>query len=101
MPEVQKSGARAGAGRPGGAACQRHLHRASRARHQIVAALSLEFEDRHDAPEIEACVERVETRVRAEMPQITALFVKPQTTGAWERRRKDLEAVAKAAKAGA
>jgi len=55
---------------------------------EIVAALSLEFEDHMTAPEIETCVERLEAKLRKEMPQITALFVKPQTTGTWERRRK-------------
>ncbi|MER8630355.1 cation diffusion facilitator family transporter [Mesorhizobium opportunistum] len=55
---------------------------------EIVAALSIEFEDHLAAPEIEACVERIEARLKAEMPEITRLFVKPQTTGTWEQRRK-------------
>jgi cation diffusion facilitator family transporter len=59
---------------------------------EIVAALSIEFEDDVSAPEIEACVERIEARLKAEMPEITRLFVKPQTTGTWERRRKAVEA---------
>ena len=62
----------------------------------IVAGLSIEFEDHTTAPEIEACVVRLEARLQEELPEITSLFVKPQTTGGWERRRKDLEAVAKA-----
>jgi divalent metal cation (Fe/Co/Zn/Cd) transporter len=44
------------------------------------------------APEIEACVERIEARLQAEMPEIARLFVKPQTTGTWERRREAVEA---------
>jgi divalent metal cation (Fe/Co/Zn/Cd) transporter len=57
----------------------------------IVAGLSIEFEDRLTAPEIEECVERIEARLRTELPEVTSLFVKPQTTGRWERRRRLLE----------
>lgn len=59
---------------------------------EIVAGLSIEFEDHLSAPEIEACVERIETRLKAEMPEIARLFVKPQTSGSWEKRRKVIEA---------
>ncbi|MDX8532050.1 cation diffusion facilitator family transporter [Mesorhizobium sp. VK25A] len=55
---------------------------------EIVAGLSIEFEDHLTAPEIEACVERLEARLQKEMPQISKLFVKPQATGTWEQRRK-------------
>jgi cation diffusion facilitator family transporter len=59
---------------------------------EIVAGLSIEFEDHLTAPEIEACVERLEAQLKKEMPEITRLFVKPQTTGTWEKRRKIVEA---------
>lgn len=59
---------------------------------EIVAGLSIEFEDHLPAPEIEACVERIEARLKAEMPEISNVFVKPQTTGTWERRRKAIVA---------
>jgi cation diffusion facilitator family transporter len=59
---------------------------------EIVAGLSIEFEDHLAAPEIEACVERIEGRLKKEMPEITRLFVKPQTTGTWEQRRKLIDA---------
>jgi divalent metal cation (Fe/Co/Zn/Cd) transporter len=59
---------------------------------QIVAALSAEFEDRLTAPEIEACVERLEAKLRAERPEIIALFVKPQTSGTWAERAHRLDA---------
>jgi divalent metal cation (Fe/Co/Zn/Cd) transporter len=59
---------------------------------EIVAGLSIEFEDHLSAPEIEACVERLEARLKEEMPEITRLFIKPQTTGTWEQRRKAVEA---------
>lgn len=58
---------------------------------EIVAALSVEFEDHLAAPEIEACVERIEARLKKEMPEIARLFVKPQTSGTWEKRRKVIE----------
>ncbi|MBZ9706903.1 cation diffusion facilitator family transporter [Mesorhizobium sp. ESP7-2] len=58
---------------------------------EIVAALSIEFEDHLSAPEIEACIERLEARLRKEMPEITRLFVKPQTSGTWETRHKLIE----------
>ncbi|WP_061934306.1 cation diffusion facilitator family transporter [Aureimonas sp. AU22] len=57
---------------------------------QIVVALSAEFEDHMTAPEIEACVQRIETRVRAEQPDVTTLFVKPQTAGTWAQRARSI-----------
>lgn len=60
---------------------------------EIVAGLSIEFEDHLKAPEIEACVDRLEARLKEEMPQITRLFVKPQTTSTWEQRSRIVEAV--------
>jgi len=59
---------------------------------EIVAGLSIEFEDDLRAPEIEACVERLEARLKEEMPEISRLFVKPQAARTWERRRKTIEA---------
>lgn len=53
---------------------------------QVVVALSAEFEDHMTAPEIEACVARVEARIKAEHPEVTTLFVKPQTAGTWALR---------------
>jgi divalent metal cation (Fe/Co/Zn/Cd) transporter len=54
---------------------------------QIVVGLSAEFEDALSTPEIEACVERIEAKLREAAPEITGVFVKPQTAGTWERRR--------------
>lgn len=59
---------------------------------QIVAGLSVEFEDHVQAPEIEACVERLEAAMKKANPDIVTLFVKPQTTGTWKARRKKIEA---------
>jgi cation diffusion facilitator family transporter len=57
---------------------------------QIVAALSAEFEDCLKTPEIEACVNRVEAAIKAAHPEITILFVKPQTPETWKARRDAL-----------
>jgi cation diffusion facilitator family transporter len=53
---------------------------------QIVAALSAEFEDALTTGEIEACVNRVEDAIKSAHPDITVLFVKPQTPATWLRR---------------
>jgi len=57
---------------------------------QVVAALSAEFEDRLTTPEIEACVNRIEAAIKTAHPEITILFVKPQTPETWKARRKAL-----------
>ena len=59
---------------------------------QIVAGLSVEFEDHVQAPAIEACVERIEAALKKANPDIVTLFVKPQTTRTWELRRRPIEA---------
>ena len=53
---------------------------------QIVAALSAEFEDALTTGDIETCVNRVEDAIRCAHPDITVLFVKPQTPATWSRR---------------
>ena len=58
---------------------------------QVVAALSAEFEDRMTTPEIEACVNRVEAAIKAAHPEITILFVKPQTPETWKARRAAMQ----------
>jgi cation diffusion facilitator family transporter len=59
---------------------------------QIVAGLSVEFEDHAQAPEIEACVERVENSLKKANPDIVSLFIKPQSTSTWVVRQKKVEA---------
>ncbi|WP_207477163.1 cation diffusion facilitator family transporter [Arenibaculum pallidiluteum] len=54
--------------------------------HQVVANLSVEFGDAVPASAIEAAVERIETRVKARHPEITALFVKPQRSAVFRSR---------------
>lgn len=54
---------------------------------QVVAAMSVEFENALTTPQIEACIDRMEERIKSDHPQLQALFVKPQTPEAWRERR--------------
>ncbi len=54
---------------------------------QVVAALSVEFENERTTQQIEACIDRMEQRIKSHHPQLQALFVKPQTPEAWRERR--------------
>ena len=45
----------------------------------MVATLSLDFFDTLRAPEIEQAVVELERRIRSLYPEVTALFVKPQS----------------------
>ncbi|WP_315386764.1 cation diffusion facilitator family transporter [uncultured Stenotrophomonas sp.] len=57
---------------------------------QVVAMLSAEFEDDRSTPQIEACITRIEQAVKAEYPELVALFVKPQTPEVFRARRAAL-----------
>lgn len=57
---------------------------------QIVAAFSLEFDDRQRTPDIEACVERLEAVLKKEVPEVTSVFVKPQTPASFARHKAAL-----------
>src|SRR6185312_7220101 len=52
---------------------------------QIVAALSLDFEDHLTAAQIEEAVIEIERRVREAHPQVVALFVKPQAGKSYQQ----------------
>lgn len=54
---------------------------------QIVVALSLEFRDDRSTADIEACVERIERKLRQGRSDIASVFVKPQTSASWRARR--------------
>lgn len=58
---------------------------------QIVVGLSLDFVDQLSAADVETCVERLEVKLKAEVPEVTAVFVKPQTTARWLERKKRIE----------
>lgn len=47
--------------------------------HQVIASLSLEFEDHLTSDDIETCVNSVEAKMKQIYSEIVALFVKPQT----------------------
>jgi divalent metal cation (Fe/Co/Zn/Cd) transporter len=52
---------------------------------QVVAALSLEFDDTLPASELEAGVVAIEARIRGTHPEVTTIFVKPQTGIVYEQ----------------
>ncbi|MDB5506662.1 MAG: hypothetical protein JWR75_1300 [Devosia sp.] len=52
----------------------------------IVAALSAEFHGALTTSDIEACIERIEAAVQRERPEVTTLFVKPQSHGVFTAR---------------
>jgi len=58
-------------------------------REEVVAALSAEFEDHLQTPGIEACVNRIEAEVKTRYPEVSILFVKPQTPETWRMRRRE------------
>lgn len=53
---------------------------------QIVVGLSVEFRDQENVPGVEACVERIEARLREKVPEIVAVFVKPQSPATFRRQ---------------
>jgi cation diffusion facilitator family transporter len=55
---------------------------------QAMVALSIEFDPGLHTHEIEACVARIEQRVREVHPNVVALFVKPQTQEQFEIARR-------------
>ncbi|MFL6576661.1 MAG: cation diffusion facilitator family transporter [Povalibacter sp.] len=57
---------------------------------QIVASISVEFDDAFTAPQIEDSVNRLEKALKAAHPEITTLLVKPQTQATWESRKKKI-----------
>lgn len=55
---------------------------------QVFAALSAEFCDGLTTDQIEACVNRLESRIRAAHPEIGLLFIKPQSRSIWQSRQR-------------
>jgi cation diffusion facilitator family transporter len=60
---------------------------------QILVMLSVEFEDALTAREIEACVNRIEAASRSAHPDISVVFVKPQTLETWQTRTAGLGSI--------
>lgn len=59
---------------------------------QVIVNLSLEFDDALCTPAIEAAVVELERRVRKSHPEVSAMFVKPQTAHEAKRRQVTGEA---------
>lgn len=53
---------------------------------QILAAISVEFEDGLPATQIETLVRKIENDVQARHPDVSQVFIKPQTPTAWKRQ---------------
>lgn len=53
---------------------------------QVVAALSLEFQDPLTTPQIENAVATIERRIREVHPEVVSIFVKPQSSSTREQR---------------
>ena len=56
--------------------------------HQILAALSVEFEDDLKTPQIETLVIDMETHIRSKHPEVVVLFIKPQTSGRFQQMQE-------------
>jgi cation diffusion facilitator family transporter len=80
------------AGRHAGIARANGVLTAQMGADQVVAALSAEFDDRLTTPQIEDCVRSLEEEIRSAHPEVSLLFVKPQTAATWESRRSAIEA---------
>lgn len=52
----------------------------------VIAALSAEFEDHLSTPDIEACIERLEAAIQQTHPEVSTIFVKPQSHETWAKR---------------
>lgn len=55
--------------------------------HQIVAGLSINFDDRLTVPAIEASIERLERKLNQIRPEVTTIFIKPQRPETWLARQ--------------
>jgi cation diffusion facilitator family transporter len=62
--------------------------------HSVVATLSLDFFDTLRAPDIERAVIELENRIRSLYPDVTALFVKPQSVLVASERRRETPGIA-------
>ena len=58
---------------------------------QVVAELSAEFDPDVMAAEVEDAVERIEARIKQDYPEISMLFVKPQSGERWHARLREIE----------
>jgi cation diffusion facilitator family transporter len=59
---------------------------------QVMAAMSAEFEDALTTTQIEACIKRIEAKIKGAREEVTTLFVKPQSPEIWQAAHPDLPA---------
>ena len=57
---------------------------------QVIASLSLEFEDHLSVDDVEHTIERLEAAIQKTNPEVTTLFVKPQSNKVWEERVEEI-----------
>jgi len=57
---------------------------------QVVVGLSIEFQDTLTVTAVEACVERIEAQLRHSRPEVTTIFIKPQSAETWQARQEML-----------
>lgn len=91
QPELQRSILEI-AGRHAGIASANGVLTTQLGADQVVAALSAEFADRLTTPQIEECVRSLEQEIRSAHPEVSLLFVKPQTAATWQSRKRASEA---------
>jgi cation diffusion facilitator family transporter len=89
-PALSDSIMRIAAGQPGVCAAN-SIVTVQLAPNNVIATLSLDFFDTMRAPEIESAVVELEQRIRAAHPEVSALFVKPQSVLVAAQRRKQGE----------
>jgi len=53
--------------------------------HEILLALSLDFDDRLTSAEVEAAVSELETRIKKRYPEVSRMFIEVQSKRAHER----------------
>jgi divalent metal cation (Fe/Co/Zn/Cd) transporter len=58
----------------------------------VLAALSLDFDNRCSAVEVEQAVTRIEQRIKTTHPEVTRVFVEAQTRDAHRQGQLPLEA---------
>jgi cation diffusion facilitator family transporter len=59
---------------------------------QVVAALSLEFKDELNTPQIEQAVAAIERRICKQHPEVSTIFVKPQSSSTRDQRAQSVAA---------
>jgi len=86
-PSVVESVARLARSEPG-VGCYNGMLSIQLAPREVIVAISLDFEDRLRASEVQGIVARLETRIRKEHPEIVMVLVKPQSPDLYRKARE-------------